>query len=43
MLVPGVEDGVQGVQFILAVLNSARNGSAWTAMPETANTSVSAS
>jgi predicted dehydrogenase len=33
MLVPGVEDGVHGVQFILAVLDSARNGSAWTAMP----------
>jgi len=33
LLVPGVEDGLQGVQFILAVLNSAQNGSAWTAMP----------
>lgn len=33
MLVPGVEDGVHGVQFILAALDSARNGSAWTAMP----------
>lgn len=34
MLVPGVEDGVYGVQFIQAVLDSARNGSAWTAMPD---------
>lgn len=40
MLVPGVDDGVHGVQFILAVLDSARNGSAWTAMPGT--TSISA-
>ncbi len=35
LLVPGVEDGLQGVQFILAVLHSAQNGSAWTAMPAT--------
>ena len=34
MLVPGVDDGVYGMQFIRAVLDSARNGSAWTAMPE---------
>ncbi len=33
MLVPGVEDGVHGIQFIQAVLDSARNGSAWTGMP----------
>lgn len=33
MLVPGVEDGVHGVQFIQAVLDSALNGSAWTEMP----------
>jgi predicted dehydrogenase len=37
LLVPGVEDGVNGVRFILAVLDSARNGSAWTAMPRTAS------
>ena len=36
MLVPGVDDGVLGVQFILAALNSARNGSAWTSMPSPA-------
>ena len=35
LLVPGVEDGLQGVQFILAVLQSVQNGSAWTAMPRT--------
>jgi predicted dehydrogenase len=33
LLVPGVEDGVGGVQFILAVLKSAQNGSVWTALP----------
>ena len=32
LLVPGVDDGVDGVRFIDAVLRSARNGSAWTAM-----------
>ncbi len=37
LLVPGVEDGLQGVQFILAVLQSAANGSGWTAMPRTAS------
>ena len=30
LLVPGVADGVDGVKFIHAVLNSSRNGSAWT-------------
>ncbi|HEX6802535.1 MAG TPA: Gfo/Idh/MocA family oxidoreductase [Terriglobales bacterium] len=30
LLVPGVADGVDGVRFINAVLESARNGSAWT-------------
>jgi predicted dehydrogenase len=35
LLVPGVEDGLQGVQYIRAVLNSAQNGSAWTAMSRT--------
>ncbi len=34
MLVPGVEDGVFGMQFINAVLDSARKGSAWTGMPQ---------
>ena len=34
MLVPGVDDGVYGMQFIRAVLDSAQNGSAWTGMPE---------
>jgi predicted dehydrogenase len=38
LLVPGVEDGVDGLQFIQAVLESARNGSAWTAMPGTTST-----
>jgi len=32
LLVPGVNDGVNGIRFIDAVLKSARNGSAWTAM-----------
>ena len=31
MLVPGVADGVEGVKFINAVLESSRKGSAWTA------------
>ncbi len=35
MLVPGVQDGALGVQFVLAALESARNGSAWTLMPRT--------
>ena len=30
LLVPGVEDGVEGVRFINAALESSRNGSAWT-------------
>src|SRR6201981_2966981 len=30
LLVPGVSDGVDGMKFIQAVLESARNGSAWT-------------
>lgn len=33
LLVPGVEDGVEGVKFINAVLESSRNRSAWTAIP----------
>ena len=32
LLVPGVWDGLQGVRFINAALESSRNGSAWTAM-----------
>ncbi|MCU1322476.1 MAG: putative dehydrogenase [Acidobacteriaceae bacterium] len=32
LLVPGVQDGVGGVRFIDAVLRSARNRSAWTAL-----------
>jgi len=31
-LVPGVSDGVEGMRFIDAVLRSAKNGSAWTAL-----------
>jgi predicted dehydrogenase len=38
MLVPGIEDGVLGVQFVLAALHSARNGSAWTSMPKPTRT-----
>ena len=30
LLVPGVEDGVEGVRFINAAIESSRNGSAWT-------------
>lgn len=37
LLVPGVDDGVDGMQFIQTVLNSARNASAWTAMPKPAD------
>jgi predicted dehydrogenase len=33
LLVPGVGDGVEGVKFINAVLESSRNRSAWTAIP----------
>jgi predicted dehydrogenase len=32
LLVPGVEDGVEGVRFIKTALESSRNGSAWTAI-----------
>jgi predicted dehydrogenase len=32
LLVPGVSDGVEGVRFIHAVLESSRRGSAWTAI-----------
>jgi hypothetical protein len=33
LLVPGVADGVEGVEFINAVLESSRNRSAWTPIP----------
>ena len=33
LLVPGVGDGVEGVRFMQAVLESSRAGSAWTAVP----------
>jgi predicted dehydrogenase len=33
LLVPGVNDGVYGVRFVNAVLESARNGSEWTVLP----------
>ncbi len=42
MLVPGVEDGVLGVQFIQTVLDSARNASAWTPMPQPKSSATSA-
>jgi hypothetical protein len=32
LLVPGVSDGVEGVRFIDAVLESSRSGSAWIAI-----------
>jgi hypothetical protein len=32
LLVPSVQDGVDEVKFINAVLESSRNGSAWTAL-----------
>jgi predicted dehydrogenase len=32
LLVPGVADGVEGIRFINAVLESSRHGSAWTAL-----------
>lgn len=32
LLVPGIADGVEGMRFISAVLESSRNGSAWTAL-----------
>jgi predicted dehydrogenase len=34
LLVPGVADGVEGVRFINSVLESSRNGSAWTAISD---------
>jgi len=40
LLVPGVGDGVEGVRFIIAVLESARNNSAWTAVPQSARQHV---
>jgi predicted dehydrogenase len=33
MLVPGIQDGVDGLRFITAVLASSQNNSAWTALP----------
>jgi predicted dehydrogenase len=33
MLVPGIQDGVDGLRFITAVLASSRNNSAWTPLP----------
>jgi len=33
LLVPGVEDGVAGVQFIAGVLDSSRQNSAWVSLP----------
>lgn len=33
MLVPGIQDGVEGLRFITAVLASSENNSAWTALP----------
>ncbi len=35
LLVPGVVDGVEGVKFVNAVLESSRNRSVWTAIPAT--------
>jgi predicted dehydrogenase len=35
LLVPGVADGVDGVRFILAAIESSRRGSAWTALSGT--------
>jgi hypothetical protein len=32
LLVPGIADGVEGMRFISAVLESSRNRSAWTAL-----------
>lgn len=34
LLVPGVGDGVAGVRFITAVLESSRNNSSWTTVPQ---------
>ncbi|HZC66958.1 MAG TPA: Gfo/Idh/MocA family oxidoreductase [Candidatus Dormibacteraeota bacterium] len=33
MLVPGIQDGVDGLRFITAVIASSKNNSAWTALP----------
>ena len=33
LLVPGIKDGVEGVQFISGVLESARKNSAWVNLP----------
>jgi predicted dehydrogenase len=33
MLVPGIQDGLDGLRFITAVLASSRNNSAWTPLP----------
>jgi len=33
LLVPGVKDGVAGVQFIAGVLESSRQNSAWVSLP----------
>jgi predicted dehydrogenase len=33
MMVPGIQDGVDGLRFITAVLASSQNNSAWTALP----------
>src|SRR5215467_14694330 len=33
LLAPGVSDGVDGVRFIMAVLESSRHNSAWTRIP----------
>jgi hypothetical protein len=33
MLVPGIQDGVDGLRFINAVLASSQNNSAWTPLP----------
>jgi hypothetical protein len=32
LVVPGIADGVEGMRFISAVLESSRNRSAWTAL-----------
>jgi predicted dehydrogenase len=34
LLVPGVADGVEGIRFINAVLQSSHNGSAWTKLSD---------
>lgn len=42
LLVPGVKDGVVGIQFIQTVLDSDRNASAWTPMPQPNSSTTSA-